>query len=374
MFNNEFPPLGGGTGTVNEQLFYQFSDYQDMNIDLISSARGNNRELINFSENICIYKIPVNNKNIHHSSNSELVKYSVKALLLGIKLLRKNNYDLIFAWSSVPAGFVSLILKLFFNKKLIVRISGPDIPGFEKRYEKLYRIIKPIIKLIWKKSDSLIVKCRQEYEMVKKINPHLRISIIYNGVDTKKFTPKKNEHIDKFRLICSARLIKRKGQNLIIEAISMLKKEKIIVYADFVGDGDEIYKFQSLANELKVTEQIRFCGYVSREEIVKYYHKADVFVLPSFNEGMSNSLLEAMACGLPVVVTDVGGSEELVENKKNGYLVSTGNSIELANAIKEIFMDDNYLKMGKESLRIISNFTPEKLANQYFELFQKTIK
>ena len=80
MLNNEYPPLGGGTGTVNQALLLRFAEAPDLEIDLITSALGKEQESEAFSQRVHIYRVPVNNRNIHHSSNRELLSYAARAL------------------------------------------------------------------------------------------------------------------------------------------------------------------------------------------------------------------------------------------------------------------------------------------------------
>jgi phosphatidyl-myo-inositol dimannoside synthase len=90
MLNNEFPPLGGGTGTVNQALFNHFKGIPDLTIDLVTSALGKRYEQEQFSERITLYKVPVNNRNLHHSSNRELLTYAARALPLAFRLHRQS--------------------------------------------------------------------------------------------------------------------------------------------------------------------------------------------------------------------------------------------------------------------------------------------
>lgn len=370
MLNNEFPPLGGGTGTVNLEIFRQLKNDQEFSIDLITSGNSSEQELIQFSDNIRIFKVAVNSKNIHHASNFELIKYTYKATLKAFKLQKSEKYDLSFAWSTVPAGFVSFLLKIIFGLPFIVRVGGPDIPGFEERYKNIYKIISPVIKLIWKKSTLLITKCRTEYDMIKKVNQKLNIKTIYNGVDTEKYFPKKKAIQTPLNIICPARLIKRKGQDILIKAIAQLKQKNIIYHINFVGEGDEKANYQELAKQLGVGGQIEFSGYVERDKMKEQYQKADLFVLPSFNEGMSNALLEGMACGLPVIVTDVGGTEELVD-ETNGFIFGAGDEKKLCEILKFIYDNKHQIKAlgenSREKAKILSWY---KIADVYLNIFK----
>jgi len=374
MFNNEFPPLGGGTGTVNLELFNIFKNIPDLTIDLISSSGSKNKEIDKFSENIRIIKYPVGKKDIHHASNSELIKFTLKASFAGFRLHKKEKYDLVFVWSSVPSGFPAVLLRIFKKLPFIVRVGGPDIPGFEERYSFVYKIISPVIKFIWKKSEILITKCKTEKEMIKAINKKLEIKTIYNGVDTTKFKPSKEKNSSQsLKLICSARLIKRKGQYTLIDAVSNLKKEGVKIHVDLVGEGDEKEAYIKYAKEKEVAKQIMFSGYVPRKDMPKKYQEADIFVLPSYNEGMSNALLEAMACGLPVIVTDVGGTEELVD-ENIGFVFKAGDSDTLTKIIKNEFQNKEKIdKLGQNSRKKAEQFNWRKIAEEYSKLF-KTIK
>ncbi|MCF6366607.1 MAG: glycosyltransferase family 4 protein [Bacteroidales bacterium] len=372
MFNNEFPPLGGGTGTVNLELFNIFRNTPDLHIDLISSSGNKNKELQQFSENIRIFKLPVKKKEIHHASNFELIRYALKASFAGFKLHKKEKYDLVFVWTTVPAGLPAFFLKIFKKIPFIVRVGGPDIPGFEERYSFIYKIISPFIKSVWRKSEIIIAKCKTEKDMIKAINPKLKIKIIYNGVDTEKFIPAEKQPTDTLRIICPARLIKRKGQYTLIEAISNLKKEGIKIKVELIGEGDEKEAYIKFAKEKGVSDQIVFSGYIPRKNMPNKYQNANVFVLPSYNEGMSNALLEAMACGLPVVVTNVGGTKELVD-ESNGFIFNPGDVIALTKILKQLSGNIKQIdKLGQNSRLKAEQFNWENIANKYPELF-KTI-
>lgn len=374
MLNNEYPPLGGGTGTVNKEILERLVLYPDLKIDLITGWQGKGTKIENIGKNIRIIKLGLNNKNIHHASNFELVLYTLKAFFFSIRLQKKEKYDFSFAWSTIPAGFVSFLLFVFQKLPFIVRVGGPDIPGFEDRYKNIYKIISPIIKLVWKKSKLVISKCQTEYDMIYAINKKLPLKIIYNGVDSDKFTAKLYSDKEVYTIICPARLIKRKGQDILIKAIGKLKQYGIIINCNLVGEGDEKGNYLNLTKELGVQEQINFKSYIPREDMVKEYHAADLFILPSYNEGMSNALLEAMACGLPVVVTDVGGTTELVEEGENGYIFKAGSVNQLFTILKNIIENPQNLRELGERSRIKGiELNWDFIIEKYHKLLRNTI-
>ena len=221
MLNNEFPPLGGGTGTVNQALLECFARVPDLYVDLVTSALGSRYERQEFGTRIQILKVPVNNRNIHHSSNRELLTFAARGLALSLKLQRRQAYELCVAWSAVPAGGVALALRRLTGLRYVVRVCGPDIPGFEQRYRRLYRVLIPFIRKVWREAETVVAKCAGEADMIRAMDPDARIALIQNSVDPDLFRP--GEPIaDKgpLRVLCVGRLIERKGQHHLIRARS----------------------------------------------------------------------------------------------------------------------------------------------------------
>ena len=370
MLNNEFPPLGGGTGTVNRAMLERFAAVPDLEIDLITSSLGNRQERESFATKIEIHKVPVRNKNIHHSSNRELIEYAVRALLLAIALHRQNPYDLCLAWSAVPAGVVALFLKRILRLRYIVRVCGPDIPGFEQRYQMIHFFLGPLIRRVWSASERLIAKSAREIEMIHAVDPRMDCLLIPNGVDLRKFTRVQPIPDDgPIRLLCVGRLIERKGQHYLIEAVKRLTDGGIDVRLDLVGTGDARATNEALVAKLGLTDRVRFVGYVPREEIVREYAAAHVFVLPSYNEGMSVALLEAMAAGLALVVTPAGGTPELVQPGINGLVFEWADVEALTGHLRRLAEDRALARrLGEASRLRASNFSWDFAAQRYNEI------
>lgn len=371
MLNNEFPPLGGGTGTVNQAILKHLSSSPDLEIDLVTSSPKNIYEYEAFGKRIDIFKIPVDRYDIHHASNKELILYALRSFYFGLRRHRERKFDMCLAWSAVPAGASALALKKISGLPYILRVSGPDIPGFEQRYNNLYPFLKPLIQAIWKNADTVIAKCAAEAKMILDINPDVKISIIPNGVDAEQYFP--GEPIpDKgpLKLLCVARLIKRKGQHQLIEAVSKIADQGVDLMLDLVGSGDAEEEYRALVESFQVQDRINFRGYISREEIRDCYAHAHVFVLPSYNEGMSVATLEAMACGLPVIVSRTPGTEELVEEGQNGFTFEWGDIDTLINHLLILDSDRALARqMAQESRIRAKKFSWDSSAKKFDQLF-----
>jgi glycosyltransferase involved in cell wall biosynthesis len=175
--------------------------------------------------------------------------------------------------------------------------------------------------MVWHGAEAVIAKCKAEADMIRTADKTVdNLALIPNGVDLDAFPP--GDPIpDKgpLRLLCVARLIERKGQHHLIEAVGHLRDSHIDVTLDLLGTGDDEATLKAQVREMGLEQLVRFVGYVPRKDIAAHYAAAHVFVLPSYNEGMSVATLEAMAAGLPVVITRTGGTAELIEEGINGF-------------------------------------------------------
>jgi len=372
MLNNEFPPLGGGTGTVNRAILQQLAQAQDLEIDLVTSALGRGSEQERFAERIRILKVPVNSQNIHHSSNRELLTYAARALPAALRLQRARSYDLCFSWSAVPAGGVALALRRMTGLPYLVRVCGPDIPGFERRYGPLYPILSPSIRAIWRGASAVVAKCDGEADMIRAVDCGVYVSLVANGVDSAAFQPASIPDGGPLRLICVARLIERKGQQHLVEAVRRLIAEGVAVTLDLVGTGDAHAALQAQAVAAGIAEYVHFSGYVPREAIAARYSGAHVFVLPSYNEGMSVATLEALAAGLPVVVTRTGGTAELVAEGVNGLTFNWADVESLVAHLRHLAADRGLARrMGMASRARAELFSWESAAECYLKMFDR---
>jgi glycosyltransferase involved in cell wall biosynthesis len=379
MLDNEFPPLGGGTGVVNEHLLRELTRVPDIWVDLVTSARGPvEYETERFAERIAIYRVPVDNHNIHHSTNRELLRYAWRGLGQCRRLLGQHRYDLSFAFAGVPAGVMSWALCLLTGLPYLVSLQGPDVPGFEARYAYLYPVLTPVLRLVWRRADVVTAISIEHQRLAHRTMPELPIPIIHNGVDVDTFRPAespRSRRTPEVNFLCVGRLIERKGQHHLLHAFACLRARCTQpLRLTLVGTGDAEASLRRLATELGVANVVTFVGFVSRGDMPAVYHDADAFVLPSQNEGMSIALLEAMASGLPVIVTDTGGTAELVHEGVNGIIVPWADPAALADAMERLAGDDRARRhMGEQSLRIVKHSSWSEITRQYVALFEQII-
>ncbi len=164
-----------------------------------------------------------------------------------------------------------------------------------------------------------------------------------------------------------------KGVHVLLEAFKQLNDAGVAAHLAIIGDGPDREKLTKLARDTGRADSIRFCGETA--DIRPYLQQATLFVLPSFSEGLSNVLLEAMACGLPVVATRVGGTVDLVQDGVNGILVEPDNAGQLYQAMKKILQDKDLAKaLGVQARKTaVEKFSLESVTEQYVSLYQALV-
>jgi glycosyltransferase involved in cell wall biosynthesis len=179
-------------------------------------------------------------------------------------------------------------------------------------------------------------------ELVNLGIPKNRIVYLPNSVDTNFFKPGKNK--EENLLLYVGRITELKGLHLLIEALKYLKKNVRLV---IIGPPDwNTSYYQKLLNTFerenaKGKHKISYLGAMEQSEIVKWYQKASLFILPSFVEGFPVTVLEALSCGTPVVATNVGGIPEVIQNNETGILIPPSNPVSLAKAIDHLLENED---------------------------------
>jgi glycosyltransferase involved in cell wall biosynthesis len=170
-------------------------------------------------------------------------------------------------------------------------------------------------------------------EMLQRIYKR-DIRVVPNGVDLQGFGAGRNKkRLENFRLLFVGRLNPVKGVEYLIDAMAGIKKKGTDVELTIAGDGPERKRLENLSKRLNVYNHVRFLGMVDRLKIASLMSESDIFVLPSISEGFPLVVLEAMACGLPIIATKVGGLPEVIEEGRNGLLVNPRDSVALASSI-----------------------------------------
>ncbi len=376
VLNYEYPPLGGGAGNATFHLLGEFCKRDDLEVDLVTSSVDGTRverlpevdgtRVERLPDSVTIHFLDIGkSENIHYQSNAELITYSARAVLYARGLMRRKRYDVVHAFFGIPCGVIAMGL----GKPYVVSLRGSDVPGYSDRYAFLDKhFFSRLSKKVWKGAGAVVANSEGLQELALETAPNQPIGIIRNGVDTDFFRPAPVKVVrDTVRVVSTGRLIKRKGYDHLIQALSGVDGYALTL----VGDGNQKEELEALSAELGV--DVTFAGRKTREEVRDILRESDLFVLPSLNEGMSNSLLEAMATGLPIIVTDAPGSDELVDG--NGILAGRGDIDHIRDGF-EIYNEKPELlsSHGARSRKIVEKMSWDSVAEEYLEIYKRVIR
>jgi glycosyltransferase involved in cell wall biosynthesis len=338
LINYEYPPLGGGAGTATAGLARAFTDLGCDVVVLTSRVRG--LPARESSNGFTIIRVPVLRRRVDRCTPVEMLIFLVSACIGGLRLTRRWRADMTIAFFGIPSGPVALLLRTVRGIPYIVSLRGGDVPGFEwAAISRIYHAFtRPVLRFIWRRARSVVANSNGLAELARKTTPERPIAVAPNGVELPPSAPAPTRVDGRpLRLLTMGRLTSQKGIDILFRALTQLRD--IPVQLDIAGDGPERTDLEQMAQALGVAEQVRFLGWVSREQLPQVFGAADVFVLASRAEGMPNVVLEAMAYARPVICTRVAGCEELVDDRLTGLKVAVEDVDQLAAALRELLSD-----------------------------------
>lgn len=368
FINYEYPPVGAGAANANYNIAVSMAA-KGFRVSVLTSAFKSQRGLS--SENgVSVYRVPALRKNAGQSSLMQMLAYDISALLHLSSVLKDEKPDAAVVFFSIPCGPIGLFLRHFYKVPYHLLLRGGDVPGFEAKVNLIHRILRPLRRLIYKKSRTIIANSEGLRDLALKADPGFDIKIINNGVDTDFFFPSVEKQNDPFVFLFAGRFCEQKNLGILLKAFSKInckyKETRLIL----LGDGPSRKSLENLAESLNVSNSIRWVNWCSKEKLRSYYQTSHCFINPSINEGMSNAVLEAMACGLPVLGGDCIGNREIIFNGENGFLFNPQNSTELSERMR-LFVEDRNCgrQMGEKGREICrERFSWPALTDQLISL------
>jgi len=378
LVTHYFPPHKGGIEQVSYEQSKRLTEsgYQ---IDVLTSKfEGRNTN-------------PIKGIKIHHYPSLNVAKrfgvpypiISFKAYKTFTQLIQKC--DLVHAHGHVyMSSYMAGMVAKKYKKPFIVTQHNTfiDYQSFLNIIEQLNDFI--IGKSVLKHANKVITVSKETMKYVLKLGADkTKTSVIYNGVDTDYFRPvNKRKSREKLglpknrKIILSVRrLVYKNGLDTLIESVPLLTRDHPDLLFLVAGKGPSRKLIEDRIKELGIDANIKLTGFVPDRLLPVYYDAADYFILPSASgEGLPLVLLEAMACGLPVIATTVGGTPEIIKHMKNGVLVPPRNPEAMAEALSKLLSEGLGPALGEEARRIVENrLTWEENLRQLQDIYKKFI-
>jgi len=297
------------------------------------------------------------------------------------KTIKRKKIDIIHAHWSFPQGLIGLACKYIHNIPYIVTIHGSDIYGLN------FPILSKLNRLILRHAAACTVNSEETARATKRLSRLKNVQIVPMGVDTGLFNKKNtkrfssNDRIGEKTILFVGRLIDLKGVNYLLKAmpkvLSMFPATKLLI----VGKGPERIRLEKIAADLGIEKSVLFIGEIPHNELVGYYAKADVFVLPSCmnyageTEGLGVVLLEAMACGVPVVGSNTGGIPHVIKDGITGVLSNQKDSMSIANKITDLLGNSKLREKVKSNAKDLINkeYSWDIISSKFLSIYKDVL-
>jgi glycosyltransferase involved in cell wall biosynthesis len=389
LFTESYYPIVGGGETQGRILA---EDLLEDGFRVIVITRRSNKDLLEFEK---IGDIEVHR--VFPAGSSHLNRWIMLLTSLPLFFKLRKEYDVIFVSGFRALGILAVLIGNLFSKPCILKAdNNGEMSGhfFKGGLEKVrLSLSSPIVKfflhlrnLLFAKADAFV--CISEAindEFIDFGVPKDKIHFIPNSVDTKIFFPvdlyKKNKirkdlgiNYEGKIIIFTGRLLRTKGLPLLLKVWETIQTKHKHCKLLIVGGGskdihDCELELKEYVKSHSLEESVIFTGNVYN--VYEYLQASDIFVLPTEDEAFGISLIEAMACGLPVIATRIGGIKDILSHKENGLMIDAGDFSNLQEAIEQLISDDTLAQsLGQNALSKVKQFyARETVAKQYSDLF-----
>lgn len=378
IVSHEYPPIGGGGANA---CLYLAKNYAALGHKVTILTAGfmklpHEEEI----DKVHIIRVKALRKKEDKSTFLEMLSFLCSAWIRIGQIVKQEKFDVCQIFFGIPSGPIGLYIKKRYGIPYVIRFGGGDIPGAQKRFSLIYKLLTPAIRAIWRNAEALVANSTVLKQKALQFESRYPIDIIPNGVDSDFFTRVKSDEKPetaqeskdggKINVLFVSRLIQGKGLQYIIPEMKRINtacgREVLLT---IVGDGPYRGELEKITSESDAGSYVAFEGKKNKQELYNYYSRADLFILPSESEGMPNVVLEAMAMGLPILMTPCGGSKELVAD--NGRIEPIKRFVA---ALIEMCNDEQArIYMGRQSeLLARTKFSWQEKAKEYIAVFERS--
>lgn len=357
LISEIFPPKNGGSGRWFWELYTRLprSEY------IIAAGKTEGDDAFDKTHDLNLKRLSLSSSSWGIKSLTGL-KFYWRVFSQVRKLIKQYKVTTIHCGRCLPEGFIGYIFNKIYNIPYICYIHGEDVEAAATSRELSW-----IVKKVLANATTLICNSQNTASLILNNWQAIpdRTVILNPGCDTERFSPaEKNDDVKKSLgweskqiILTVGRLQERKGQDMLIKAIPVIKQSIPNVLYAIIGDGEEKQKLQTLVETLKIQDNVLFMSEISDEQMIQAYQQCDIFALPNRTvgqdiEGFGMVLVEAQACGKPIIAGASGGTVETMMVGKTGFIVDCTQPEPLANKLIEILQSPEQCKVTGNAGRL----------------------
>ncbi len=323
LINYEFPPVGGGAANATWELARALVALGHR--PTILTARWGARRAADLPAGVALIEVAARRKRAEACTPIEMATFMVSAGWRIRAIMRREKIDGMLAFFSIPCGPVAWWAARGTGVPYVVSLRGGDVPGTEPSLNRVHRLLSPLRRRVLRSARAVVANspALQQRAIAADSIP---VEVIPNGVDTEFFSPRPSRPAaPPFRWLFVGRLQAQKNLGWLLERLAALREPSSPAWElHVVGDGPLRAEWERLGGSLGISSRVRWHGWQSREKLREFYRCSHALVQPSLYEGMANTVLEAMACGLPVIASDEPATKELIRASGAGACLPLG--------------------------------------------------
>jgi glycosyltransferase involved in cell wall biosynthesis len=355
----------------------QFYLFEQGNIEVLKSLGYEVHAAANFSdENERLNALDI----IKHPFEIQRSPFSlknIKALRQLKRIMKKENFDIIHCHSPMGGVLTRLAAKSVGLSPVIYTAHGFHFYNGAPVINWL--LYYPVEKFLSRYTDVLITINQEDYNRAKGFNANEVVHVPGIGLDTNKFNSsdvdreKKRQELDIPKdtvvLLSIGEMIKRKNHETALRALAKMNVQTNFVYL-ICGRGELLGYLKDIAKNLGIEDKVRFLGF--RDDINEICLASDIFVFPSFQEGLPVSVMEAMSAGLPIICSSIRGNNDLIENGMGGFTINPKDVDGFASSLEQIISNrDLRIKMGKRNIETVRNYDKKVVKEKMMKLYNQ---
>ena len=365
---HEFPPVGGGGGRVALDICSGMVRRGHEVTVLTAHLKGLPKE--ENVDGIRVLRLPSLRREAFRADLIAMGGYVLSGLWAGYRLIKRWQPDLIHVHFAVPAGALAWVLSKLTGDPYVMTVHLGDVPGgVPEKTGGWFKWIKPFTYPIWRDAKEVVAVSEFTRQLALK-HYQRKIEVIPNGVDLDRLQPTDIRVQTPPRIVFAGRLMEQKNPLQIVRTLAELKD--LPWQCVLIGDGPLISEVRRAITGHDLQERITLTGWIPPEQVLDWFDISDILFMPSLSEGLPVVGIQALAKGLALVVSDIGGFADIVSDGENGYLVKLSQSDNFSMKLRQLLIDDKVLKEFREaSLKKASCFDSKSITDQYEQIFLK---
>ena len=371
VLTHEFPPVGGGGARVIQDLCKGLANRgHELRVVTTHFEGAPKKEEM---DHLRVLRIPCGRKVPYRARFLEMGRFVASGFWTGLREIARWRPDLIHVHFAVPAGALGWALSSLTRIPYVLTAHGGDVPGgAPEKTAGWFRWVYPFTPLIWRSASKVVAVSEQTRGLALRYYPG-DIRVIRNGFNFEAMQPDEIQLGEPPQIIWAGRFMPEKNPVQVVYTLANL--QELPWRCVMIGDGPERARVEAAIAENDLGERFTVTGWLPQEEVMAWFARSDILFMPSFMEGLPIVGLQALAKGLAIVATGVGGFLDLVQPMLNGYLVEEATGYGFVAPIRTLLCDREILKRYREaSLEVASRFDIHLMIEAYDEILRSAVR